>query len=296
MQHNHNDGSYYGHYDYGSHGNQSHPSTHGAFGNNRHDHADDISVEWGAFFEAGMATPGPRELNGDWNSVTGSGRGTSNVGSSLDLNDQKKKVSDAITYGPRFCALYDTYCKKFGFQVDLKRHLMSLCTEHLIAFTKWARDSDEQVKWISASLFENDYLRPEVRNGVVIVLIYTFAAMKATIEENSDMFITLQDHEQGLGIANKFSLKIYNDPYNYLSFLKTSISALIDAGAIPDNERQNQPKRNKVQFHNREEIQAFQHIQTQLVDHLDAGRKNEARNLVLHITNFWQQRGKVSHY
>ena len=70
-----------------------------------------------------------------------------------------------------------------------------------------------------------------------MVLIYTFASIKAQEGiEGLDMFATFQDSETGLGIANKFSLKIYNDPYSYLSFLKSSVSGLIDAGSIPDNE------------------------------------------------------------
>lgn len=206
----------------------------------------------------------------------------------------RKKISDAHTYGPRFCTLYEAYRQKFNLQIDIKRHLMSLCTEHVVNFVKWARESDGQISWISSILLENDYLRPEVRNGVVMILIYTFASIKATVVDNMDMFCTLQDHEQGLGIANKFSLKIYNDPYNFLYFLKTSISALIDAGAIPDNERQNQPKRNKVQFQNREELQAFSTIQQMLIDHLDSGNNTAARAFVSHITSYWQLRGKVS--
>lgn len=55
---------------------------------------------------------------------------------------------------------------------------------------------------------ENDYLRPEVRNGIVMVIVYTFASIKATLAEGLDMFITLQDNESGLGIANRFSLKV----------------------------------------------------------------------------------------
>jgi hypothetical protein len=147
---------------------------------------------------------------------------------------------------------------------------MSLCTEHVVSFIKWARESEEQSGWIAHTLLNNDYLRPEVRNGIVIVLIYTFAAIKAATATSSnsasnsanssssstgggggggeggeDMFSTLQDVEQGLGIANKFSLKIYNDPFDYLYFLKATITGLIDAKALPDNERQNQPKKNK---------------------------------------------------
>lgn len=211
-----------------------------------------------------------------------------------DAADIKGKVSDAVTYGPRFCTLFESYRQKLGLQVDTKRHLMSLCVEHVISFVKWARESDSHSAWISCTLLDNDYLRPEVRNGVVMVLIYAFASIKAAASEGSDMFTTLQDQEQGLGIANKFSLKIYNDPFNFLSFLKTTISALIDAGAIPDNERQNQPKKSKLQFQNREELQAFARIQRMLVEFLDSGNNAAARQFVQTITSHWQLRGKVS--
>jgi hypothetical protein len=206
----------------------------------------------------------------------------------------KKKLSDAVVYGPRFCSLFHKYCEKNSIIIDVTRHLMALCMEHMIEYCKWARESEYQANFIRSTLLDNDYLRAEVRNGIVIVLIYTFAAMKATREASADMFTTLQDNETGLGIANRFSLKIYNDPFNYLIFLKNCISALIDAGSIPDNERLNQPKKNKQMFENKEEIEAFQHIQSTLVKLLDTNQTFGAKQYVLRITSFWQSKGKVN--
>eukprot|EP01031_Cornospumella_fuschlensis_P053250 gene53250-65043_t len=143
--------------------------------------------------------------------------------------DGRKKISDAVTYGPCFCKLFEAYRAHLGSDIDKTKHLMALCTEHLIDFIKWARASDKQSDWISDTLLQNDYLRPEVRNGIVMVLIYTFASIKATVIPDSNMFLTLQDNDTGLGISNRFSLKIYNDPFYYLTFLKISISSLIDA-------------------------------------------------------------------
>jgi hypothetical protein len=263
--------------------------------------ADDMSVEWYSLFEPSISTPAQHHgVHNDWISTGGAEHLLmSNPTSTAGVNDEvfdpkkmKKKISDAQIYGPRFCVLFDNYCKKLGITIDIRRHLMSLCFEHLVSFIKWARENDAQVQWIQSTLLENDCLRPEVRNGVVIVLIYTFASIKATLDPNWDMFSTLQDSEQGLGIANKFSLKIYNDPFFYLIFLKTSISALIDAGVLPDNERQNQPKRSKVPYQNREEIQSFQRIQKMVIDALDSGNIVGAKGLVADISNFWQQRGK----
>lgn len=175
------------------------------------------------------------------------------------------KVSDAVTYGPKFCQLFREYCQHLGKPINFDRHLMSLCTEHLVPFCKWAREDEAKSISIRSTLNECDYLRPEVRNGIVMVLIYTFASIKGTRESYQDMFYTLQDTERGFGIANKFSMKIYNDPFMYLSFLKISISALIDAGAIPDNERINQPKRSKVTPENKEELDAYDQLQRRLV-------------------------------
>ena len=203
------------------------------------------------------------------------------------------KLSDALIYGPRFCQVFREYTETLGKPVNVDRHLMSLCTEHLVPFCKWARENEAKTTSIRGTLLEFDYLRPEVRNGIVMVIIYTFASIKATRESGLDMFITLQDTEKGLGIANKFSLKIYNDPFMYLSFLKISISALIDAGAIPDNERINQPKRNKAMVENKEELDAYDQIQKRLVSLLDSGDNAGAKHIVLLITNYWQQRAKV---
>lgn len=266
--------------------------------------SDDMSVEWHTLFDHThqTASHGHGHAHGrggdDWSSIADSALTGSNVGGvtedGFDPKDLKKKVSDAQVYGPRFCVLYETFCHKNHITMDIRRHLMSLCLENLVPFVKWARENDAQIQWIQNTLLENDYLRPEVRNGVVIVLIYTFASIKASLDPNLDMFITLQDNDQGLGIANKFSLKIYNDPFFYLTFLKTTISALIDAGVLPDNERQNQPKRNKIAYQNREELQAFQRIQRMIVEALDSGNVVAAKALVSDVANFWQQRGKVS--
>ena len=188
-----------------------------------------------------------------------------------DQNNNGGKISDAVTYGPRFCHIFNEFSATIPVPVNTDRPLMSLCLDYLIPFCSWARKSDAQVNSIHTTLLNNDYLRPEVRNGIVVVLMYTFAAVKAIKDPTHDMFHTMQDAETGLAIVNKFSLKIYNDPLQYLSFLKTCISALIDAGTIPDNERVNQPKRGKVAVENREEIDAFEQIKNMLITLLDAG-------------------------
>lgn len=248
------------------------------------------SFDWtNEFFEQATSLNDNYDNNGNINI----NNTISNNDGANTINLDKKKISDALTYGPRFCQIYEKFNKDLHLNIDPSRHLMALCTDYLASFIKWARENNQQIEWISKMLLDNDYLRPEVRNGVVMVLIYTFASIKATKVDKSDMFLTLQDNDQGLGIANKFSLKIYNDPFNYLFFLKTSISALIDAGVIPDNERQNQPKKSKLQYTNQEETDSFVKIQKMLLEQLDSGNISAAKKIVNHISNFWQIRGKV---
>lgn len=214
---------------------------------------------------------------------------------SVNTGDSKK-VSDALIYGPKFCELFRAYCAHYRLNIDISRHLLALCTENLVNFIRWARESESQTSWISRTLLDNDNLRCEVRNGIVMVLVYTFASIKTTLRPESDnMFATLQDAESGLGIVNKTSLKIYNDPYYYLLFLKITISALIDAGVLPDNERVNQPKRvnNKLLSENKQEYDAFKQLATTLVQLLDRGKNKAARSFVATITAFWQQKRTV---
>ena len=113
-----------------------------------------------------------------------------------------------------------------------------------MTFSCWVRESNSRMTWIFKILEENPDLRPEVRNGLCIIFVYAISAAKAK-SINSDMFTVLQDSDNGLGIVNKTSLKIYNDPFNYYSFLKGCVTGLIDCGTIPENERINQPKKSK---------------------------------------------------
>lgn len=242
---------------------------------------------------------GQRQYQGNNNEQIGDGNNgncnNQNGDQQQNENLDETKVSDALTYGPKFCQLFWEFSQTLPSPINPERHLMALCTEYLVLFCKWARESEEKTTAIRATLLEYYYLRPEVRNGLVMVIIYTFASSKSARDNGIDMFNTLQDTERGLGINNKFSLKIYNDPFMYLSFLKITISALIDAGAIPDNERVNQPKRFKAMVENKEELDAYDQIQKRLVSLLDTGDNAGAKHMVLLITNYWQQRAKVKH-
>lgn len=160
----------------------------------------------------------------------------------LSSADQQAKSDGSIVrlYQPKFIEVLMKYAECTNQNVDVSRHLLWICLDHLINFSCWARESTNRSNWIKKILEENTDLRPEVRNGLAMILMYCVSAAKANTIPDSDMFIVLQDNDNGLGIVNKTSLKIYNDPFNYFNFLKACITGLIDAGKIPENERQNQ--------------------------------------------------------
>lgn len=148
-------------------------------------------------------------------------------------------LSTSKLFQPKFCDVYDNFILRSKEKIDLSTHLLSLCLNYLISFCCWARESNARSIAVHKMLDNNVDLRPEVRNGLSMILIYCFSAAIAR-EFSSEMFTVLQDSATGLGIVNKTSLRVYNDPYNYFNFIKSCISGLIDAGAIPENERLNQ--------------------------------------------------------
>lgn len=155
-------------------------------------------------------------------------------------SESKGEFSITKYFEPKFMEIFDKYCESNGHPVDISKHLVSVCLENLISFCCWARESQARSQWVKLILEDNVDLRPEVRNGLAMVLIYVFSSAQAQQGTDADMFTVLQDAETGMGIVNKTSLKIYNDPFYYFSFIKSCISGLIDAGKIPENERQNQ--------------------------------------------------------
>jgi hypothetical protein len=151
-------------------------------------------------------------------------------------------------FEPRFYQVFLQY-KKFyeennnSSEINIKTHLLSLCLDHMISFCNWARENPSITNWVKTTLDDNADLRPEVRNGISMILMYCFSAAQSKLRTDSDMFIALQDTESGLGIVNKTSLKIYNDPFQFFNFIKSCITGLIDAGKIPENERINKVKK-----------------------------------------------------
>lgn len=148
----------------------------------------------------------------------------------------KKPVIPTITtiYEPKFFEIFQAYqqhvqqfeptIKNYGIQ---NTHLMTLCLNNLLPFSNWAREGSNAL-FIRASLFENPDMRPEVRNGLAMILVYVFAAARANEIRianptvNIDMFTILMKADTGLGIVNKTSLKIYSDPFGFFNFLKVS--------------------------------------------------------------------------
>lgn len=216
-------------------------------------------------------------------------------------NEVAKGSEYSITrfFEPKFLVLFTKYSEAIKQPIDLSRHLMSLCLDHLVSFSCWARENAIRSQWIKTNLEDNTDLRPEVRNGLAMILIYVFSSAQSRLGKDSqnnsiDMFAVLQDADNGLGIVNKTSLKIYNDPFCYFNFLKSCISGLIDAGKIPENERQNQPKKPKRQTENKEEVFAYMQLKGLLVALLSNGEVMVARAKVQQVMTIWQQKSKVT--
>jgi hypothetical protein len=157
----------------------------------------------------------------------------------LPESPSRKPVIPTIStiYEPKFFEIFQAYnqhCLQYEPTIKNQNiancHLMTLCLNNLLPFSQWAREADNAL-FIRVSLFENPDMRPEVRNGLAMILVYVFSAAKANdmratgnLENSSsaDMFTVLMKSDTGFGIVNKTSLKIYSDPYGFFNFLKVS--------------------------------------------------------------------------
>ncbi len=79
-------------------------------------------------------------------------------------------------YEPKFLEIFNTYAKfasSYEPNLDLSnpasQHLMTLCLNNLLPFSNWARETTTS-SYIRATLFENPDMRPEVRNGLALIL------------------------------------------------------------------------------------------------------------------------------
>ncbi len=110
--------------------------------------------------------------------------------SGLILESRKISNPPTITsiYEPKFLEIFNSYTKfaaAYEPNIDLtnpaSQHLMTLCLNNLLPFSNWARTTNTS-SYIRATLFENPDMRPEVRNGLALILVYTFSAAKAADE------------------------------------------------------------------------------------------------------------------
>jgi hypothetical protein len=100
---------------------------------------------------------------------------------------------------------------------------------------------------------------------------------------------------KAINIAHKCSIKIYTDPCNYLSFLKQSLSGLISAGILPDNERVNQQsaiRRTVDSVEDTEELRMYNDLVILLGKYisrdLDLGKR-----CVEDVVKLWSSKSKV---
>lgn len=207
-----------------------------------------------------------------------------------DIEDTNEvQVSTQVFYEPKFLQIFSVFRNAHAINSSMNRHIFSLCLDYLIPFGCWARESDSTILWIKLILEDNYDTRPEVRNGLSMIIMYSFAAAKADcVREGQNMFTVLQDTEGGLGIVNKTSLKIYNDPFLYFGFLKNCITGLIDGGIIPENERVNQPKKARKCPENKDELSAFYKLREIFVTLLDSGDRMQVEHKIRQISTVWQ--------
>jgi hypothetical protein len=158
------------------------------------------------------------------------------------VQESKDRIPIILVFEPKVLRIFKAYNKAVSphKQFDCSGHLMVMCLQHIVDFCCWARSSEQNLNWITSEVNGNVDLRPRVRNGLTLLFVYAVAAAKAETFGNTDMFTVMQDADSGLGIANRTSLKIYNDYLNYYTFLKSCLSGLILAGLVAENERSNQ--------------------------------------------------------
>lgn len=192
---------------------------------------------------SGDDMPPINEREDDTSTIASVATATTNITISRRMNNPPTITS---IYEPKFLEIFIAYrqfAQSYEPNIDLvnlsSQHLMTLCLNNLLPFSNWARDS-ATATYIRNTLYDHADMRPEVRNGLALIIVYTFSAAKASDEldnykqqfsninslntsskvSNIDMFSILMRSDTGMGIVNKTSLKIYNDPLEYLSFIK----------------------------------------------------------------------------
>eukprot|EP01031_Cornospumella_fuschlensis_P024478 gene24478-29584_t len=275
-------------------------------------HPDDHMMITNDFSQVTAANPVFRVPSAEMTTETSDATLPRSAQNSQNSIQMRKNVIPTIAtiYEPKFFEIFQAYQSFVSIHhsainnaMASQQHLMTLCLNNLLVFSQWARESDN-AQYVRGTLFDNPDMRPEVRNGLALILVYTFSAARAADlrhilgdnpTSNIDMFSVLMKAESGLGIVNKTSLKIYSDPYGYFNFLKACITGLIDALAIPENERINTQSNKKTRrgSRNRDEVEAFDYLRSSLTSMFQSSDNlSLARERIAQIMAFWTTRGK----
>lgn len=201
-------------------------------------------------------------------------------------------------FQPKFMEVHDAYIKQLPVEyvatIPQHDHLLAVCLQHMVKFCCWARGSPETSAWINNLLFQNVDFRPELRNGLTMVMMYTFAASQAARAEfPSDLFSVVMDSSRGLGIFHKTSLRVYSDPFSFFNFLKMCLTGLIECGVLKENERVSQavPKTRRRHFEVESELVAFNELVAVLIARLrDPADLQAVKRTVAEVVVRWQDK------
>lgn len=127
------------------------------------------------------------DFNDNETIVTARSGSNSNVLANTTVRKSNPPTITTI-YEPKFLDIFNSYrqfAANYEPNIDLsspsQQHLMTLCLNNLLPFCNWARETNTS-SFIRASLFDNTDMRPEVRNGLALIIVYTFSAAKAADE------------------------------------------------------------------------------------------------------------------
>ena len=216
----------------------------------------------------------------------------------------------------KFSQLYSAYIHEnpslfIDPEAWLTRHFFCLCLDHVVPFSKWLRQSVAHLLWVQTTLQHHFELRPEFRNGLIMIFIHTFATMKAIHVNrsngkqlknpslNENMVTILQSATKGLNISFQTIFKVAYDRSSQLTILKNVVLELIELNVIPKyvQRREKEGKKNNAEFKKKVELEllAFKHLQIIMKENLE--EKEESKNFlqtIQNVCNYWAMHSKVS--
>jgi len=221
---------------------------------------------------------------------------SSNVNGTENMCQTEAELYIPSVFQPKFMEIHDTFMAQlpaeYRASIPQHDHLLGAILEYMVKFCCWARGSADTSAWINNLLFQNVDFRPELRNGLTMILMYTFAASQAVrSKRSSDLFTVVMDANHGLGIIHKTSLRVYSDPFNFFSFLKLCLTGLIECGVLKENERVSQsvPKTRRRHFEVESELVAFNDLKSLLVTRLRTDLEEVKLNISAIVT-CWQEK------